>query len=525
MKKIVLLLLGLTFVHCTSVKKHNAALVKEITVKKMHHDIDFAYKKLQKRHPKLYLYTPKEVMDRQFDSLKKSITTPLTPLEFFTRLSPVVASIKQGHTFTYPPTRDYPKKEEEKLKKEIGAFSQFEFEIFQGKLYVIKNDSKHPEIKIGDELTKVNEQNIPELIKEAKSWITSDGYNTTFQDKFIEKRISAFYYFKNNTAHLKDSIRFEFNNQNNYWITRKAKDTLNTLEFSRKEYKKFSKAEKDSITNERKRRSKLGYNKKTEEFHRGLSFTAKDSCTAVMRIKSFTEGNYSAFYKESFELIKKTGTQNLIIDLRNNFGGRLNEIEHLYSYLTTDSTFVFSNPSLVNKKTSLFHNDYFKGSKPLVFTIKTILSPVYYSFLFFKVKKGEDGKYYYGKKAKPLKINENAFNGKVYVLINGGSFSASSILSTKLKSKKRATFVGEETGGEYNGTVAGFMPILTLPNSKIKIRMGLMYVNAPEKTTVVGHGIYPDITIIPTLENRLKLQDPEMEYILTDIKNNTQETE
>jgi C-terminal processing protease CtpA/Prc len=41
---------------------------------------------------------------------------------------------------------------------------------------------------------------------------------------------------------------------------------------------------------------------------------------------------------------------------------------------------------------------------------------------------------------------------KIYVMINGGSFSASSLISSNLKTPK-VTFVGEETGGAFNGTV------------------------------------------------------------------------
>jgi C-terminal processing protease CtpA/Prc len=49
-------------------------------------------------------------------------------------------------------------------------------------------------------------------------------------------------------------------------------------------------------------------------------------------------------------------------------------------------------------------------------------------------------------------LSPNAFKGKIYVMINGGSFSASSLISSNLK-LKRVTFVGEETGGAFNGTV------------------------------------------------------------------------
>lgn len=134
-----------------------------------------------------------------------------------------------------------------------------------------------------------------------------------------------------------------------------------------------------------------------------------------------------------------------------------------------------------------------------------------------KSKKYADGKYYYSSNTKPKKIDENAFKGKIYVLINGGSFSASSIISSNLKGSKRATFVGEETGGAYNGTVAGRMPLIKMPYSKLKIRVGLMACIPFYKTNVEGRGIFPDQTILTNLKDRINEIDPEMNWVLEDL--------
>jgi hypothetical protein len=38
------------------------------------------------------------------------------------------------------------------------------------------------------------------------------------------------------------------------------------------------------------------------------------------------------------------------------------------------------------------------------------------------------------------------------------------------------------------------------------------------KTTLEGRGIFPDMEIIPTIEDQIKENDPEMNWILNDIK-------
>ena len=236
-----------------------------------------------------------------------------------------------------------------------------------------------------------------------------------------------------------------------------------------------------------------------------------------MKINGFMIGNSNGFYEQSFKRIKNNKSKALIIDLRDNGGGRLSEITDLYSYLA-DSSFVFLQKSKVASKTSLFATDYFKGGGIISKTLKAVFSPLYYGFTFFRVHKNEDGNYYYKSGSKPSKKNENSFKGKIYVLINGGSFSASSIISSNLKGSKRATFVGEETGGAYNGCVAGQMPMLKLPKSKVKIRFGLVTVKPYYKSTIDGRGIFPDKEITPTLQDRINGVDPEMNWILEDIK-------
>jgi C-terminal processing protease CtpA/Prc len=165
----------------------------------------------------------------------------------------------------------------------------------------------------------------------------------------------------------------------------------------------------------------------------------------------------------------------------------------------------------------LFKYAYFKGGNPILKTIKIAVAPLVYPVFYLITKKDKKGNFYENIYNKPQEIKENAFKGKIYVLINGGSFSASSIISSNLKGSKRATFVGQETGGAFNGTVAGFMPMVQLPHSKIKIKVGIMTCE-PHFKSIEGRGIFPDKEIIPTIQDRINGKDPEMEWIITQIQ-------
>jgi len=60
--------------------------------------------------------------------------------------------------------------------------------------------------------------------------------------------------------------------------------------------------------------------------------------------------------------------------------------------------------------------------------------------------------------------------------------------------------------------------LVELPNSKVELNIGLGVVSATGKTEIVGRGIFPDKEILPTLEDRKNNIDPELNWILEDIR-------
>jgi C-terminal processing protease CtpA/Prc len=512
-KYICLVLIIVLFVQCRSIKRHNEHLNDLISVQNLQEDVDFTNKKLQKLHPKLYWYISKEKLDYKFDSLKTTITKPITSFEFYKKLSPVVSAVKQGHLSLSPPTKKRTKKEIKAFeKKGTSPFSQFDFEIFNDKLYVVKNKSYDKTVKIGSEVKAINNEAIDDLFNEYKKEFASDGYNKTFLSKRLPNYFPGAYTLKNG---FQDSVKYSFNyndEQRLVSIIRKVIDTTKIKKEIKKKLTAFDKAKKKADDRDK---STYGYNPDTKTYNRNLRFIEKDSSIAIIKIRSFSNGNYRRFYEESFSKIDYYNSKTLIIDLRNNGGGRLAEIADLYSYLS-DSTFVFLDKSEVASKTSMFKSNPLNG---LPFLLKFTI-PFYYPYIFFAVHKNKEGRYVYATQTKPHKIKKDAFKGKIYVLINGGSFSASSIISSNLKGTNRAFFVGEETGGAFNGTVAGRMADIKLPNSSISMKTGLMLVAPFHKTAIEGYGIYPDKEITPTLEERINGIDPEMNWILNDIISN-----
>ncbi len=518
MKQIFTLLVITLFISsCTSIKEHNAHIDDLVSENDLKNDVDYIYERLQKMHPKLYWYISKEKLDYKFDSLKTTVSKPMKSFDFYQKLAPVIKTIGQGHMNVTPYTKKYSAEETKLLaKKGVSPFSQFEYEMIDNKIYVVKNKSYNRKIKIGTELIGINGENLVDLAKKYKNYFASDGYNTTFLNRRLGRNFPNFYSAQKG---LQDSLTFNFKTNDtliNLFLKRGIVDSVKVDKNKKPLIVVIDKAKAKAT---KKRNDIFGYNKERKLYNRNLHFLEKDSSIAVLKINGFQIGDYDTFYEDSFKKIKELNTKTLIIDLRDNGGGRLNEIANLYSYLATEP-YIFADKGEVVSKTSFISNfDYFKGKPLLIQPLLLIAAPIVYPLFYFKTHKESDGKYYLSSSLEKTKLpNENNFKGKIYVLINGGSFSASSLISSNLKGSKRAYFVGEETGGGFNGTVAGQMPIVTLPKSKINVRVGLLAAIPYYKTDVVGHGIYPDKVIIPTLEDRINKKDPEMEWVLEDSK-------
>lgn len=504
---------------CATVEKQNAKLNDLVAANKLQSDVDYVHRKLEKLHPNLYWYISKPALDHKFDSLKAIITHPMTRLDFHKKLSPVVCAVREGHMYVYPPVKGYTKKQTDSIKNAgTGPLSQFDFEYNEGKLIVVKNKSYDESIQPGTEVVAINGVSPLEVINEYGQYYTSDGFNTTLKKNFSGTRFATFYTNKNG---LKNELRFDFKFKDSLKTVniKRYADTIGKQKKHRQTGAEIAKQKADQKMLRKKKRYN-GYDEVANTYNRNLRFMESDSSVAVMKIRGFMKGNPDPFYEDSFKKIKAHNSTTLILDLRNNGGGRLNEIVELYSYLA-DSTFVFIDESEVVSKTSLVRNaPYLKGGNAAIVALKLIFSPAYYSYMYFKVHKNDNGKYTYAMNSKPQKIKPDAFKGKIYVLINGGSFSASCILSSNLKGSKRAYFVGEETGGTYNGSVAGIMPAIELPESGIKMRVGLVFIAPHHKTDKEGRGIFPDKEIVPTVQDRINQSDVEMDWVLNDIKSN-----
>ena len=249
---------------------------------------------------------------------------------------------------------------------------------------------------------------------------------------------------------------------------------------------------------------------KTDPVVTNLAVKTIDEQTAYLRIKSF---GFSDVDNDSLRSVMNTishsSCRNLIVDIRNNPGG--NEAYATLFSMLADKPFKNGLGSMVNS-----NNRYnFLKYVPSYSAIDTMV-------LFGSYKKIKDKEGYYSVKRgiddPDKKIH---FSGKVYVLTNERSYSASTLFAALVHKYRRGTVIGRETGTCYYQMNAYKFANIQLDNSGLELCIPLVkeiFDDQPDPSIPWGHGVIPDHIIGWTYDEYLNNSDPILDYTLKLIR-------
>lgn len=503
MNRIAAFLILMILFSCQTAKKHNRFLQKKIPATQLRKDVDIAYQKLQKFHPNLYWYISKEELDHKFDSLKIIIEQPLTPNQFYFKLAPVIASINEGHLRLRSVSKKYSKAEQKEFKKKKPLFALMDYKIIDDRIFVKENRENVGNVRAGTEILKINDENASDLIRKYKKLYSSDGENKTFQKYFIN--LTFFNYYTLENGYL-DSVK----------LTTLCDNITSDVQLKRQKKEPKEITEEKELPKVSADQKLQDYDTNSKSYNRSFKFLKSDSTIAYIKVKSFSATYAKKFYDRTFRKIRQAGSSYLILDIRDNLGGSLSEINTLYSYLTDEKFTLIKSPEMTSK-TSGMHQNYFRGQSVLSAIISAPAYPFFLAGNYFLSSK-RDKRYYFREFAsRPTRPKQNAFHGKIYVLVNGASFSASSIISAKLKYEKKAVIVGEETGGANDGTVAGVNNTVVLPHSHLQLPIGLFLIRPNIEFEEQKRGVVPNVAVDPNYDDIFGTDDKILQWTMDDI--------
>ncbi|SEW53944.1 S41 family peptidase [Chitinophaga arvensicola] len=189
---------------------------------------------------------------------------------------------------------------------------------------------------------------------------------------------------------------------------------------------------------------------------------------AMLTVPTFDSSLLAARYHQDFNttidsffhLIQQRGIKDLVLDLRNNQGGDFAPGRYLLGYLL--------------KQPSVW---LYNGKK------KEMITPV-----------------------------SGHFTGRLFVLVNGGTFSSAAIVSACLEKNTAAIFAGEETGGNTY-IISGNPFEFTLPNTGIQCFISTTnYIINPYGSNS-GHGLIPEFVVPVHMQYMLMTNDPMLRFL------------
>lgn len=453
------------------------SLAQQIPANLLQEDFQIMRSALEQAHGGIYRYTSKAEMNRTFARAYREINRPMTDLEFWRLVAPVVAHIKCGHTFL-----SLPQARQEAIATTVPLFP-LEVRVLDGRAWIYQDLTTPGSRLEGGELLSINGVRMKQLLRQLRGVITGDGNPSATKDWRIS-HIGGFTYYLYGlgiSAPFQVGVRGQDGKREN-------PELPGLLEAAREE----------ALARRHVARSKTNAD---------LEFLDKGQI-AILTIRHWYQYadpgrkvTFSEFLQNAFRQIGEKKSECLIIDVRDNDGGLDAPGKELFSFL-------WNRP--FNYYTELILN----GREFDFFKYDVDATPVRADI----VERRPDGRFRLVKHPNLglQQPSEPHFSGKVFALMNGGSFSTSCEFLSMLHFYKRGTFFGSEPAGGYYGCTAGRFVHVTVPNSKLILRFGLTtYYKAVSGYEFRDRGVLPDHPVHYTISDLMAGRDKEMDLALS----------
>lgn len=443
-------------------------------------------------HPGYTRYTSAESLRQQWQSIIELANQNEGARlgDFYKDVQRVMSSIRCDHTKVEVPERIKTE------RKTMPAYFPFRWKIIQQSA-VVEFAMQNSTLQRGDEILSIDDHSIEYIVTELSPFVPVDGFNDhtrsqeiAFSSEFLGGVYEHFTALQE-APKASSEIVFVRDGQTRTVVVDKVGFT---------QWRQFLNAEQPFYRN----------------FKDEISLDWLDEHTAKLNVNTFvnyrTPVDPKTLFDPIFAELKQKGTKHLILDLRQNEGGSSEVPASLFSYLIDE-------PDSISRDVRVKTYEFGEYKSLLKTWDKNALDPDPAWF-----EKTDEGDFRLNPAltvlVQTVQPSKMAFNGELVVLTSMQNSSGSTNLLSKLQDLKRATFIGEATGGNSEGSTAGVIFFVTLPNSEIIARLPAQRGYNNVSNFVEGRGIIPDIEVKQTLSDWQADKDKILETAIAHIKSN-----
>ncbi len=139
------------------------------TPEELRADFTQMYQGLRSAHFDLYAFTPQRELQRRYARLLGQIDRPMTRLEAKVLFELFAADVRMGHTRVDSPTEDW-----NAYRKSGGKGFPLQLRIVDGRVYVAENLSGVDAVRPGDEITRLNGQNMQQWLRRTERHVSAE---------------------------------------------------------------------------------------------------------------------------------------------------------------------------------------------------------------------------------------------------------------------------------------------------------------------------------------------------------------
>lgn len=445
---------------------------------------------LETHHPGLYWYTGKDSMDYYFAWGKSLLSDSLTEPAFRRVLSFVTAKINCGHT-SVRSSKAWNKYSD---TVRLGKLFPLSMKIWQDTMVVTANLNRRDSVlKRGTLITGINGIPAQKIVDSLVEYISTDGYNKTHKYQTLSNRG----YFGSLYALVYGpSEKYTFDYKDETGVAKII--TVPVFDVDADTIGRMAIRQPARIPQPSKKERK----RQQKSIIRLLRIDSVNH-SAMMTLSTFAKGyGLKRFFRNSFNALSDNKIEHLIVDVRGNGGGSVNNSTQITRYLAK-APFKISDSLFAIKKKSPYdryiQNHFWNNLFITLFT-----------------KKRKDGNYHFGyferHYFKPKKNNH--YDGQTYIVTGGNSFSATTLFAAALVKQDNVTVVGEETGGGAYGNSAWLIPDVTLPETGVRFRLPLFRLVIDKTTPKNGRGVQPEVNSFPDIETIRRNGDYKIEKVM-----------
>jgi hypothetical protein len=405
--------------------------------------------KIEKIHPNPYKFISENHFRQVFDSLNRAEKV-LTTKQTFAHFLNLSKAIHCGHSYILaderiiPPNNSNPK------------FLPLDLVIFENRAYISKNLSDNITLSKGTEIIEIEGIPSKRLIQNLSKYTfqNADGINEEADRYYIQRN-------------LRKLLHIYLGEQDQILLKIKREDKIEAINLKTKTINQIRDTEDER------------YPILNADLYNNLILKKLDESSSLLKIRSFeaNEGSRGDFQQDIlniFREIKQNQSKNLIVDLRNNAGGRMDYADEILKYL-------------LNKP----YQHYQISSKSVI----------------KEVKKGMTTRRFY----EPPKAPQSYFfEGNLFVLINEGTFSAAVYMAAHLHEAQVGKFIGTTCGGAADGSSAGEFMTFRLPNTNFTVSLPIQKIDYNTSSKLQ---LNPDYEVKQSLSDFMKNEDSVLNFV------------